>query len=423
MLGEGDGTFAAATVYGDTAVAGVAVADFNGDGRPDLAGWSPTTAQFKVIPGNGDGSFQAANVVASNSVSNAVAGLKLSLPNNLKFFADFNGDGVPDYAQANTSLDTISVFLGNPDGTYRAPLTFTPQNVATLPNPQIVSAGDFNGDGKADLIVYNQGLAATTAPGIGGENKAQGGSFGTPPTWTLYLGNGDGTFTASSVDPALSQPSPAVITATVDLNGDGTTDIVTAVGGGGTTPGDLTILLRTPDGGILSRQFLNVVGIPDSLVVTDLNGDGAPDIVLSGKLSDQVDALINDGHGNFSLASYTAYVPPTGLPFSARGTYAVKVTDMNLDGIPDLVVGTALGQVSVLLGNGDGTFQGGQVTDAGGTAGVIGVGDFNGDGFPDLAVPLIDPVSFPRATPATSIILNNGAGQNLGAPWPSASAR
>ena len=107
------------------------------------------------------------------------------------------------------------------------------------------------------------------------------------------------------------------------------------------------------------------------------------------------------------------YRPTPCRATDRRGTFALKVADINLDGIPDLVVGTALGQVSVLQGNGDGTFQAGKVSDVGGTAGVIGVVDFNGDGFPDLAVPLIDPFSFPKATPATMILLNAGVGETL----------
>src|SRR5207302_473433 len=154
LLGNRDGTFRAALTFAaGSGPYSVAVGDFNGDGRPDLAVANYGSLQqpgttSSVLLGNGDGTFRAArtNTVDTNPSSVAVG--------------DFNGDGKPDLAVANSANNTwpssgqlpgnLSVLLGNGDGTFRAAQTFT-----TGTTPEYLAVGDFNGDGKADLAVAN----------------------------------------------------------------------------------------------------------------------------------------------------------------------------------------------------------------------------------------------------------------------------
>ena len=165
LLGNGDGTFRTAASYG----AGlnpysVAVGDFNGDGKRDLA---VATREFvAVLLGKGDGTFRTAvNYAAGLNPGSVVVG-------------DFNGDGKPDLAVANYDSNNVSVLLGNGDGTFEAAV-----NYLTGLNPYSVAVGDFNGDGKRDLMVANAGggvsiLLNTTgfeaSPNVVGHTKVEG---------------------------------------------------------------------------------------------------------------------------------------------------------------------------------------------------------------------------------------------------------
>jgi hypothetical protein len=163
LLGNGDGTFQPARDFATGASPqSVAAGDFNGDGRPDLAVANNLDGgTVSVLLGNGDGTFQDASPFAAGLFPAAMA------------VGDFNRDGVPDLAVANSgnpgNFSTVSVLLGNGDGTFQAPQDFAVGNV-----PVSVAVGEFNGDGIQDLAVAN-----------GGGNVS------------VLLGNGDGTFQAA----------------------------------------------------------------------------------------------------------------------------------------------------------------------------------------------------------------------------------
>jgi hypothetical protein len=312
----------------------VALGDFNGDGKLDLAVANGEENSISVFLGNGDGTFQSAK--------NTTVGL---FPSPIAV-GDFNGDGAFDLAfqnEGNSGRNSnVTVLLGNGDGTFR-----TGQNLAVGYVNVAPAVGDFNGDGKLDLAI-----ASPTTSSI-----------------NVFLGNGDGTFqTAKSfaVGPINSAPVAG------DVNGDGKLDLV--VGGG--------VLLGNGDGTFQPiHYFFN--GAANSLALQDLNGDGKLDLVYTTTFpSDSVNVMLGNGDGTFQpVQSYALGSSP----------HAVAVGDFNGDGKLDLVAdagsGFASSQLSVLLGNGDGTFQPAQSYSVGAYAGAVAVGDFNGDGKADLALP------------------------------------
>ena len=363
-----------------------------------------------MVKGNTGGTFTGPIVYNGNHLPYVVNNLNPAPTGSTPpaFFADFNGDGIQDKVTANTFGDTISTFLGNADGTFQTPLTFTPQNVNTLPQPKIIAAGDFNGDGKPDIIVYNPGLPEQVIGGGGETHRPTTIIPGTPAEDTLYLGNGDGTFTVSTVRPAHTS-ARASTTAVADLDGDGIDDTITAFGNGPDTNGVVSIQVSSSAGiagnPIPSQNYL-IFGTPQSLVVADVNGDNHPDIVVTTKDSNDVWFLLNlEGGQFFAVEEFSAYTPPAGSPNNAYGTFGLALADFDQDGKLDIAVGTALGQVSILKGNGDGTFQSGVTSDVGGVPTSLAVSDFNNDGLPDIAAsigPAFNPI------PIDTIAFNSG---------------
>jgi Ca2+-binding RTX toxin-like protein len=334
---------------GTTPIA-VVTADFNRDGRLDLAVANSSSSTVSVLPGNGDGSFQAAVDVATGANPRSVA------------VGDFNGDGNLDLVTANAGSGDASVLLGNGDGSFQPALS-----VPTFgSSPLAVAVGDFNGDGKMDLAAtgYNPGT-----PGYWGY---YGYYPGTPPTSevAVLLGHGDGTFAASSYYNLGGDYAPAV--AAGDFNGDGAADLAWADQWAGAG-----VLLSNGDGTFQAAQTYATDAGPNSVAVADLNGDGNPDLVTANA-NNSASVLLGNSDGTFQTAQSYA----TG-PYA----YAVAVADITGDARPDLVT-TNLGDnsVGVLPGNGDGSFRSAQLYAAGSGPSAVAARDFNGDGRPDLAV-------------------------------------
>jgi hypothetical protein len=271
---------------------------------------------------------------------------------------DFNGDGIPDLAVANATQGSnngsVSILIGNGDGTFKAAVNYDSGGN----EPSHIAIGDFNADGKLDLVVTNFG---------GGEGVSN---------LVLFLGNGDGTFKKPVAIVTETFPNLPFFVATADFNGDGKPDLAV------TTGVSVTIFLGKGDGTF--NTPVNYPGIsPVSIAIADFNHDGKLDLAVSNENGDNVSILLGNGNGTFQAAiNYPASYGPS----------SVAVGDFNGDGNPDLVVANADSAdsggggttVSVLLGNGDGTFQAPVSYTSGPEPFYVTVGDFNNDGILDI---------------------------------------
>jgi hypothetical protein len=320
----------------------VAVGDFNGDGKPDLAAVNRVSNTVSVLLGKGDGSFQTAT---NYNVGTDPFALTVG---------DFNHDGKLDLATANIEGNTVSVLLGNGDGTFQPA-----QNFATGLRPASVTVGDFNGDGKPDLAVANSGSGANSV--------------------SVLLGNGDGTFQPAQT---LAVGLAPTFVGVGDFNLDGKPDLVTANAHGN----NISVLLGNGDGTFQPAQNIATGIAPVSVAIGDLNGDGKPDLAVANFGSSTISVLLGNGDGTFQAAQN----------FAVAGSQpnAVTLADINGDGKLDLAVANQddfssstpfTGNVNVLLGNGDGSFQAAQKFPGGGGVVDVAAGDFNLDGKPDLA--------------------------------------
>jgi hypothetical protein len=364
-------SFSVPTTYAVTSGgSSVAMGDFNGNGKLDLAVASEGSNSVGVLLGNGDGTFQAPQNFAAGYTPVSVA------------IGDFdgrhyaNGQPIMDLAVANLNTNTVSVLLGNGDGTFQ-----TAKSYAVGNNPNSIAVGDFDGDGTPDLAVTNQSSA----------------------TVSVLLGNGDGTFrTAQSYAVGFSPTSVAV----GDFNRDSKPDLAVANSGSNS----VSVLLGNGDGTFQPAQNIAFAYGPTSVVAGDFNGDGKPDLAVSGALlSNQayVSVLLGNGDGTFQ--------PAQNIPFGYI-TDLVAVGDLNGDGNLDLVTANPFNNnVGVLLGNGDGSFQGAQNFAVGSFPHSVAVGNFDGrhyaNGQPilDLAVASGSGVSVLLNQPLTTTLVSGPA--------------
>jgi FG-GAP-like repeat len=279
---------------------------------------------------------------------------------NMHIAADLNGDGRVDLAGSNANA--ASVMLGNGDGTFR-PKTDFPIGFQT----QALAAGDFNSDGRMDLMV----------------------TLNTPQlSLALLTGTGTGTFNAPTFFPNTSGfDSPAI--AAPDLNGDGRLDLVVMHNiecfiAPCTSARSITVLLGNGDGTFQTPSEVNVGTGPCSMAVVDLNRDGIKDVAIGGG-NTELSVLIGVGNGTFVRQPVVTLVAG-GDPFSASND--VGVGDLNRDSILDLVVPLGNGHGNaILIGNGNGTFQIRSRIQIDETSAPwhVAVADYNRDGFLDIA--------------------------------------
>jgi FG-GAP-like repeat/Abnormal spindle-like microcephaly-assoc'd, ASPM-SPD-2-Hydin len=420
LLGNGDGTFQASVEYScGLKPLQVIVDDFNNDGDPDLAVVDGGEPDVVVMLGNGKGTYQSQEHIATVKVPQKLVS------------GDFNGDGDEDIAYTSTAGNFVVVLVGTGTGTFNVAPNIGQMYATGISggSPDAIIANDFNGDGRQDLAIVNPA-----------DNDV-----------TIMLGNGDADCTFSSSTPSSPVETGPVTVATGDFNGDGkldaavvsategTVSILLGSGNGtfqtpvsyslGTTPnpqgiavGNLnndacpdlavvdegtntvSVLLNVCNGtGAFAPAVPYMVGnFPLSVAIADYNGDGLPDLAVANSGDDTVSILLNTGNGVFGTAKTYA-----------AGEYPTSVVAANVfnhsNGILDLAVANKVGNaISVLEGNGDGSFQTNvpysaattSVTNPGPVA--VTVADFNGDGLLDLA-------AADSSSNTVSILLNNAS--------------
>ena len=260
----------------------------------------------------------------------------------------------------NALDNTVSILLGNGDG------TFQPQTIYSVSeNPQTIVVGDFNNDKKLDLAVAG----------------ANTGSI------TILLGNGDGTFTQATSSPTISGYVVTMVSG--DFNGDKKLDLAVLGWNGNSNPGTLSVFLGKGDGTFEAPKSTTVGNAFGILVPGDFNGDQKLDLVAGvSKSYGPLYLLAGNGDGTFQSQEI---VGSEQIPY---GTDQIAAADFNGDGNKDLAilstVNSAVGDLTILLGNGDGTFQYSpalvQSIKGPFFASGAAVGKFNGDSSFDLAV-------------------------------------
>lgn len=373
--GNGDGTFGSpARLEIGGPVVDLAVGDFNADGRKDLAlaarenGALPVPSEISILYGNADGSFgPRARFIAVSGIADAAA-------------ADFDGDGRLDVAMCGTAGDLFGPNTGlllDPGGSAAgARADFRAGRARSS------VSGDFDGDGKADLAVASYGGVICGPSGCTETPDevwvllgAGDGTFGTETRYvagagptsiargdvdndgrddlvvaneatndlSILPGNGDGTFGTELRVPAGAGPFSVALG---DLNGDGAIDLAVADRGYPGAPGGLSILLGRGDGGFIEGPVLQAGTTTVSVVIGDFNRDGRQDLAAANPDLFEVSAYLGAGDGTFQAPNL----------FGGGGT-SMTLGDFNADGAQDLAgIGYGYDTVLVNFGRGDGTF-------------------------------------------------------------------
>jgi hypothetical protein len=405
LLGIGDGTFQAPAVYSVTATLLAVVAiDLNGDGHPDLAAVSGLKSLQQK---------QGLWVLLNNGNGTFQTPTAPTLAGAYSQLAagDFNRDGKVDLLLQGNSK--VSLALGNGNGTFQAAVVVSPNNTAY----STLAVADFNGDGKLDF--------AGTQP-----------TQQTSDTALVQLGNGDGTFQAPITTTTQGIVGLAAIAG--DLNGDGVPDLLTANQGSD----DVSVLLGKGDGTFAGAVTYSMPGFPSAIVAADLNGDHKLDLAVVSVGTNTLKVVFGNGDGTMQAARDYLQGDPTTYNFTAQpafgdlngdgkvdvvvpttqgaaiylnlgagifsgptyygpGTGYAAVGDVNRDGVLDVV--TISNGVHVMLGNGDGTFQSSVTYGTTGLENAVALGDFNGDGKLDVA-------GLQLGLGTVSILMGNGDG-------------
>lgn len=357
LLNQGNGTFAApALLAAGTSAESLRVADMNGDGAPDLVarGWDTLT----VLVQQGGGAFSEPKSLWQDASS-------------VPALADFDGDGKTDVAQPNGHDGNVTLLFGLGDGTFPGARAYAAPGFQ-----EGLVMGDLDGDGRLDLA------ALASAPDI---------ASGQEGFVHVLLGNQDGTFTIGPDYPAGADPRIPVAS---DIDGDADLDLMITSHWG-------VSALENLGGGVFSAPVQVSASASSRIVMSDLDGDGAQDLVVGAEAMPSVDVLVNAGDGTFlAPVTYVTATPPTAL----------VVMDLNGDDKPDLAIGD--GGVTVRINNGDGTLSEPKEVAPGYEILSLAAADLNGDGQTDLAAA----GRLPNEAYGTLLVMLNQGGGQLAAP-------
>jgi len=333
LFGVGNGTFRSNRMYDVRSCflndnipcpLSLALADFNGDGKTDVATANLSSNDITVFTGDGNGALVFSSVIPTGSRPEKIIA------------SDFNQDGKIDLATVNNLSNDVTVMNGNGDATFGPAVSYA----TGLIGPWTLLSADINNDGKADLIAAGDGI-------------------------DVLINNGSGSF-----QPPVSTSFSTNDIAAGDFNGDGKQDLIAS--------SDLTVLLGAGDGTFQPGGSYGV-GYYAAVVVQDFNLDGKLDVAAAMGATDSIAVLFGNGDGTFQTPVFYP-VGPLQSPIS------LAVGDLDGDEISDIISADLYGgAVSVLLGNRDGSFQSAQRF-AAGRPYSVGIGKFNDDNMPDLVV-------------------------------------